>query len=126
MKIILYPVIEILSASDRIFSLLSYNGEVAVTIAGIFAGTMMGAVYFGPLLLLMSRRTARIKKLKMNTVLTASILCLVSLSVLASGEVLRASILLTGGSVGVVLSFIFLGGVSTLFLSAARLPRKLE
>ena len=50
-KILLYPLIGILYVSDRIFTTLSFNGELAVTAAGVFAAIGIGSIYVGPIVM---------------------------------------------------------------------------
>lgn len=116
MKVLLYPLIRILYASDRIFDALSYNGEVAVTVAGIFAATGIGIIYLGPILLAI-RKLGRVCRVEIRTILVPSASCVAAVLGLALGEILRASVILTVAAVGTVLSFTFLGGAFTLYFA---------
>jgi hypothetical protein len=111
MKILLYPLIGILYISDLTFSSLSFNGELAVAVAGIIAALGIGLVYFGPALL-------AFRKLKpwtfgLRRIFVPTAFCIAAVIGLALGELLGAPTLLTLATVATVLSFIFLGGVCT-------------
>ena len=51
-KILLYPRIGILYVSDRIFTTLSFEGELAVTTSGVFAAIGIGSIYVGPVVMI--------------------------------------------------------------------------
>lgn len=113
MKVLLYPLIGILYASDRIFAALSYNGEFAVSVAGIFAATGIGFVYLGPILLV-TRKIGRVWRVETSTFIVPSASCVAALLGLVLGESLRNMMILMVSGVGTVLSFTFLGGTLTL------------
>ena len=124
MKVLLYPLIGILYASDRIFAALSYNGEFAVAVAGIFAATGIGLVYFGPILLVI-RKIGRVWRVENSTFMMSFALCVAALLGLVLGESLRDPMILMVSAVGTVLSFTFLGGTLTLcFARMAENARK--
>jgi len=54
MKVVLYPLIGVLHLSSEAFSLLSFNPELGVMMAGLVASSLIGIVYFLPLVLLVS------------------------------------------------------------------------
>jgi hypothetical protein len=113
MKVILYPLIGILYVSSRIFQLLSFNGELAVTVSGIFAALGIGAVYFGPAWIL----AGRFAKAGVNSrwpgrkrlILTS---CAISTLALALAEASRSAVFLEAITVTTVLCFLFLGSFS--------------
>jgi hypothetical protein len=110
MKAILYPLIGILFLSSKIFQISWVNGELAITISGIFAALGIGAVYFGPIAILFSRVVKTNARLRWSTVkwwILGS--CLVSTLAIILGEGSHSSLLLTSASVATVLSFLFLG-----------------
>jgi transglutaminase-like putative cysteine protease len=49
MRVILQPLLDILRLSTATFSLFSFNGEVAVIMAGLVASALIGIVYFVPI-----------------------------------------------------------------------------
>ncbi len=48
MRYVLYPLVGILSVSNRIYDLLEFNPETAVVAAGLFASTLIGLTYALP------------------------------------------------------------------------------
>jgi peptide/nickel transport system substrate-binding protein len=54
MKVVLYPLIGVLHLSSGAFSLLSFNPELGVIMAGLVASSLIGIIYFLPLVLLVS------------------------------------------------------------------------
>jgi hypothetical protein len=117
-RIMLYPLIGILYISDRIFAALSYHGELAVVVSGIFTATGIGVVYIGPVIVTVCRIRGSNKLAICRTgKQMACATCLTAVLGLIFGEVLMASQLLAVAAVSVVLSFIFLGGLSTLYLT---------
>jgi len=109
MKVVLYPLIGILAISKDIFSPLSFNPELAVTISGIFAALGIGIVYFGPLLI----GIRRLRRFGDSTALVriACFVCVACVGILFLAEISEISALLEVGSVSVILSFSFLGAV---------------
>jgi hypothetical protein len=118
LRIMLYPLIGILYISDKIFTALSYYGELAVAVSGIFTATGIGLVYIGAVIVTICKIRGS-NKLAIcragKRVACAS--CLMAVLGLIVGEILVASQLLAVAAVSVVLSFIFLGGLSTLYLT---------
>ena len=113
MKAAIYPLVGILSISYRIASLMSFNMELGVILAGIFASLGIGIVYFGPLAL----GICRLLRLDMVSIRLLSNrlagACVASLLLLIIGEVSDMSNILMLASVATVVSFVFLGAVST-------------
>jgi len=108
MRLLLYPLIAILSAAKGSFELMSMEPELAATISGIIASLGIGAVYLGPVLAAMQicvrpgwplRRTAKL----------SAVAGICWLFVLFLGEVVGQADLLVAGTVGTVLSFLSLG-----------------
>jgi hypothetical protein len=123
MKVILYPLIGILFLSSKIFQISSVNGELAITISGIFAALGIGAVYIGPIAVLFSRVVKTNARSRWSTVKWLILgSCLVSTFAIILGEESHSSLLLTSASVATVLSFLFLGALSV--RSLASLVRK--
>lgn len=112
MKIILYPLIGILYLSSLVFAATSFNGEVAVTVAGVFASFGIGVVYLGPILAVLlrifkSRSSPRCPR----AVIVASILGFASVVGLCLAEFVQLTELLEITTVGLVLSSMALGGL---------------
>ncbi len=53
-KILLYPLIGILHLSAATYSMLNFNSEIAVVMAGFMASALIGVVYFSPIGILLS------------------------------------------------------------------------
>jgi len=113
LQVLLFPLIGTLFASDWLFSVLAFNPEGAVTVAGIFAATVIGFIYLGPILLTITK----FRKLSARTFRILTGFGGGALLGLALGETLGNLIVLTSAAVGVVLSFILLGGASTLYVA---------
>jgi hypothetical protein len=113
MKIILYPLIGILSFSSNVFQILSFNAELSITITGIIAAIGIGAVYLGPIALIcsgvdipkISSLWSTLKKLDLVS-------CTISTFAIIVGEEIHSSLLLTSATVATVLSFLLLGALS--------------
>lgn len=118
MKVILYPLIGILYASNGIFQLLSFNRELAVTVSGIFAALGIGVVYLGPIAILGSRLT-RTRAGSRWVIGKCSILtgCAISTLALILVEASGSTVFLTATTVAIVLSFLLLGASSVLSLT---------
>ena len=115
MKVILYPTISILSATQELNALLKPNAEIAIVISGIFASFTLGFVYFGipfgtlRLLREIERTEVIIRWLALSSI--------TSVSLLAVGEFATLPALLMIGSSAVVLSFLALGAVTGPYLA---------
>ncbi len=113
MKVILYPLIGILYVSSRIFQLLSFNGELAVTASGIFATLGIGIVYFGPAWILSGRfgKTGLNSRWLIGKRLIL-MCCAISTIPLALAEASGSAAFLEATTVTTVLCFLFLGSFS--------------
>jgi peptide/nickel transport system substrate-binding protein len=113
MRVVLYPMITVLSLASRLDSILPLNAETAITVSGILAASGLGFVYFGiPLAMLGFGEGKRSRRMTRWTAIS----CAISLSILAVAEILDASTLLLIGSTTVVPSFVSLGSVSLPYL----------
>jgi hypothetical protein len=112
MKIVLYPLIGILYISSLVFAATSFNGEFAVTVAGVFASFGIGVIYLGPILAVPSRFFKSRSTLRFpRAVMVASILGLTSVAGLWLAEFVQLAELLEITAVGLVLSSMALGGL---------------
>jgi hypothetical protein len=111
MKVALYPLIGVLYVSSLVFAANSYNGEVAVIVAGVLASFGIGAVYLGPMLaissrLLKSRARPRCLAIRMTSVFGTS-----SIMGVVLAEISQVAVLIEVTTVGVILGSIALGGL---------------
>jgi hypothetical protein len=114
MKLVLYPMITVLSLAAQIDNVLSSNTEIAITISGIFAASALGVVYLGiPLAMLGFYRE---DEDSLTMIRGTMIACVISLSTLAVGEIVTSPALLLIGSATVVLSFFALGSATLPYL----------
>jgi len=109
MKIILYPLIGILYVSSLVFAATSFNGEVAVTTAGVLASFEIGLIYLGPILTILSRLKSHSSRL--YAIRVAFFLGVASMVGLFLAELCQLTVLFAITSVGAVLSNIALGGL---------------
>jgi len=128
MRILLFPLVTVLSASSSLYDALSINPEFAVIMAGVFAPTAIGMVYVGPWLLGLRwiRRTNMSRWTRLSRVtLTVSA---ASLVLLGLAELSQNPMILLLTSSLTVLSFMALGGISasTLALMAAKKISRLK
>ena len=124
MKIVLYPLIGVLYASSLLFSTISFNSELAVVAAGIFASLAIGAIYLAPLLTILRRLVkhdsmARQSQAMHVTILAAS----ASLAGLLLAEITRHALLLEITSASTVLSCITMGGLVGCWMLSRMLAR---
>jgi len=63
MRVILQPLLEILQLSTAAFSLLSFNSEFAIVVAGLVASALIGIVYFVPATTAILIATTRLRRL---------------------------------------------------------------
>jgi len=59
----LYPLLGILRLSSQVYSMFSSSSEVAIVVAGLVAGSLVGVVYLSPLVILLSRAISKRRKL---------------------------------------------------------------
>jgi peptide/nickel transport system substrate-binding protein len=111
-KTLLYPLVGILYLSSIVFSGTSFNGEFAVTVAGMFASISLGAVYVGPIITTLSRLSKKSQSSRLAGPIRIVLMMLaVSLVGLCLAEAVQLAALLTAAAVGTVLSCIVLGSL---------------
>jgi len=118
-KAILYPLVGILYLSNTVFTATSFNGELAVTLAGMFASISLGVIYLGPIALVLSRffkfnRSSRYIRIIQVT----CVMIVFSLLGLFLAEIAQLTALMTTTTVGTVLSCFALGSLLLPWLSA--------
>jgi len=112
MKGVLYPLVAILYLTSELFSATSRNPEVAALLSGLFASSLIGALYLGlPLSLIRTKlgRRGRTKALRR----LIRVFLLGGLAALFLGEVFTSPIILMVSSSAIVLSTLFLAGLET-------------
>ncbi len=111
MRMMLYPLIGTLYLSEVIFGALSFNGEIAVIISGIFASVSIGAIYIGPFLTTLTR-LLRLGSASfyVRSAWLVSLLGFSSVLLVVIGELLEDVSLLEVATVGLVMSSFAIGG----------------
>jgi len=118
-KAILYPLVGILYLSNIVFTATSFNGELAVTLAGILASISLGAIYLGPIAVVLSRlfkfnRSSRYIRI----IRVTCVIAVISLIGLYLAELAQLTALMTATTIGTVLSCFALGSLLLPWLSA--------
>ena len=111
MKVILYPLIGILYLTNRLFTVLSFNMELAVTISGVFAAFALGAVYLGPLVIIGLRALKKRPTPQLTRAVQWILLCcLISIVGIFLAELIHQDTVLLASTVATVLSSVAVGG----------------
>jgi hypothetical protein len=120
MKVVLYPLIGILFIASLIFQVVSINGELAVTLSGIFAAMGIGLVYFGPVAVL-AHRFVLIKTGSKWSVLKPLVMvgCVASTLALLIAELTGLAGIMGASGVAVVLTYCLLGAFCTKSMTAS-------
>ena len=123
MKIILYPLIGILHLSAISYSLLSFNSEIGVMVAGLIASSLIGLEYFTPCVLI----PCLIKKIKIPTKILHVLLLILVVSVgcIIVTEMTQWQIVMTFSTTIFVLTTMFLSTLTftkLLIKSVTRAP----
>lgn len=89
MKILLYPLIGILCITATMFSLLSFDREFAVVVSGLFASSIIGFIYIGPIAVIIHI----IKKVKVHPAIfrTGLLIWVISVGGIIVAEITRWS-----------------------------------
>jgi len=118
MRVILYPLIGILYITNRLFTILSFNVELAVTVSGVFAAFALGAVYLGPVLVIVLRMLRkRISPQLARLVQMILLCCIVSIVGISLAELVHQNTVLLASTVATVLSSVALGGFAVAYLA---------
>lgn len=117
MKILLYPLILILSASSHAYMLLGSSREISALLSGLLASTMIGAVYVSPgmavlLAPLAAGKKSRRMAVAMKSLASTSVLGLMAIAV---GTWLSASFLTVMASIQLVIAALLMGGLGALY-----------
>jgi hypothetical protein len=106
-KVILYPLLGILSVSTMAYSIFNWTPEFGVLIAGLIASSLIGLVYLTPFTLVSMRALTRRKRINTISIAKASLLVLVvGLGLLAVGELAGSFLMLAVASSAIVLTCI--------------------
>jgi hypothetical protein len=106
-KVILYPLLGILSVSTLTYSIFSWDPEFGVLMAGLIASSLIGLVYLTPFTLAGMRQLTRRKRIGTINVAKASLLVLATaLGLLAVGELAGSFLILAVASSAIVLTCI--------------------
>jgi hypothetical protein len=107
MKVIIYPLLGILSASTLAYSIFSWAPEFGILMAGLVASSLIGLVYLTPFMLVSMRSLTRRKRVKTMSIAKASLVILVAgLGLLAAGELAGSFLILAVASSAIVLTCI--------------------
>jgi len=112
-RILLYPLIGILHLSAATYSILSFNPELAVLVAGLVASSLIGAIYFSPFMVLAllvqgkSKKTLTMRHWKSLTIIWAA-----SLMLILVGEALSTQMAMMVGTSMFVLTTLSLSAMA--------------
>jgi len=125
-KAVLYPLVGTLHLSAATYQLFSFNSEVGVVMAGLVASSLIGLVYFSPLLaaLLLTFKHLR-KTFEANSIKALSASWLISLALILVGEVSLSPTITTIATGAFVLATLSLSAAIGA-LSIARLAQSRE
>jgi hypothetical protein len=113
MKSVLYPLVGILFLTSNVFTATRAHPEVAVLLSGLFASSLIGALYVGLPIGLIRARTRRSRSAQRLALKLLSGGLLVGLGLLLAGEVSSSTPLLIVASSAIVLATFFLSAVVT-------------
>ena len=113
MRVILTPLLGILSFSKMSFFALSFNPDIAVIITGFVASTLIGMVYAFPVLFVLLVIIRRIHPFTFTTGILKALggFTVTGLILLCFGGLLSASLVLLVGSVLFIVSLVLLTGL---------------
>jgi hypothetical protein len=118
MRVVLYPLIGILYITNRLFTILSFNMELAVTVSGVFAAFALGAVYLGPLVVIGLRTLRkRINPQLARVVQMILLCCIISIVGIFVAELVHQDTVLLASTVATVLCSVALGGCAVPYLA---------
>jgi len=120
-KALLYPLLGILYASTALFSQLSFNGEFAAVASGFLASSLIGAVYFAPLVIAFSALVGRRRLCRIRSFMPLLTLWAFSLILIAAGEAMSSGGILSLSTAMFVLSTLSISAL----LTASGVLRKL-
>jgi hypothetical protein len=103
-RVVLYPLIDILELSSATYSALAFSPEFAIVMAGILASSLIGLTYLTPLALLLTRRSARKKSHSALLLRACSTAFLAALTALLLGELTGSFLLLAAATSALVLT----------------------
>lgn len=116
MKVLLYPLIGALHLSAATFTVLGFNKEFGVVMAGLVASAIIGTVYFSPLTMMALMALKRRRSLPKIGQLTPFLFgWLISVGLICIGEITNSSaILMAGTGTFVILTIALTAGFLTL------------
>lgn len=103
-RVLLYPLLGILSLSALTYSIFSGAPDFAIVIAGLVASSLIGLVYLTPFTFVGMRALTKRRNIKVTGLAKGSMILLAAaLALLAAGEVVGSFLLLAAASSAVVL-----------------------
>ncbi|RLI02623.1 hypothetical protein DRO30_02315, partial [Candidatus Bathyarchaeota archaeon] len=107
MQVILYPLLGILHIVTLTYTVFSFNSEIGIIIAGLIAGILIGLIYFAPptmLIMLVLRKFYNNLQLKQGKLKPLLLAWLISIALLAIGEIFSPIILTIASGIFIILT----------------------
>ena len=117
MQVILYPLLGILHIATLTYTVFSFNSEIGIIIAGLIAGILIGLIYFTPptmLIMLVLRKFYNNLQPKQSKLKPLLLAWLISIALLAIGEIFSPIILTIASGIFIVLTIILTASTITI------------
>ena len=117
MQVILYPLLGILHIATLTYTVFSFNSEIGIIIAGLIAGILIGLIYFTPptmLIMLVLRKFYNNLQPKQSRLKPLLLVWLISIALLAIGEIFSPIILTIASGIFIVLTIILTASTITI------------
>lgn len=119
MQVILYPLLGILHISTYAYNIFSFNSEFAIFTAGLTAATLIGLIYFTPLiglvmLILRSRKILLSKNMRNKILKALASVWIASILLLIVGELYSPITLMIGTGIFIIITITIVTGMATL------------
>jgi len=123
MRLALYPLIGILHVSAVVCRVLSFNSELGVVVAGLIASTLIGSIYFTPIALMIIKLLHR-KNIKFKYAKALVGFWLVTLTLIAIGELMSSTILMMFATSAIILETLTISAIITAGITKSILKGK--
>ncbi|MFQ6085996.1 MAG: CFI-box-CTERM domain-containing protein [Candidatus Bathyarchaeia archaeon] len=111
-KAILCPLIGILHLSAFAYSALSFSPELGIVVAGLVASSLIGVVYFSPLIVVLQTSVRRLRRLTVGQLRWFVLPWFVSVTLILAAEILASPLIMMSGTVAFVLLTISLAALT--------------